>query len=144
MYVHLSKVEVKPGDSVKRGQLIGWSGNTGAVNKNYPHMHFGIRGLDRDVINGHDLWYRTEAEKNEAPWHITVPMYDPSITYPRGVLTFPVDCIALAEISAGLYKKMKDDADSRIVRKSKRPKKITNEERKRKMECFWDSTKCDN
>lgn len=40
-YMHLSKVNVKPGDKVKKGQLIGWSGETGRVKG--PHLHFEIQ-----------------------------------------------------------------------------------------------------
>lgn len=41
-YVHLKKggAAVKEGDSVKRGDLIGYSGNTGFSDS--PHLHFGV------------------------------------------------------------------------------------------------------
>lgn len=39
-YMHLSKVSVKLGQTVKKGQLIGYTGNTG--NTTGPHLHFQI------------------------------------------------------------------------------------------------------
>ena len=40
-YMHLSKISVKPGDPVKKGQLVGYSGETGYSEG--PHLHLTIR-----------------------------------------------------------------------------------------------------
>ncbi|MDL2307097.1 M23 family metallopeptidase [Desulfovibrio sp. OttesenSCG-928-C06] len=47
MYAHLSKFEVKEGDFVKKGQLVGLVGKTGRVTG--PHLHFGFSVLGESV-----------------------------------------------------------------------------------------------
>lgn len=41
IYAHLSKLLVKPGDTIKKGQHIAESGNSG--NSSGPHLHFEMR-----------------------------------------------------------------------------------------------------
>ena len=43
VYAHMEKVDVKEGDKVKRGDVLGSSDNTG--NSSGPHLHFGVRIL---------------------------------------------------------------------------------------------------
>jgi murein DD-endopeptidase MepM/ murein hydrolase activator NlpD len=52
LYAHMSKLQVKNDDVVKRGQVLGLSGKTGRVSG--PHLHWGalIRGVK---VNPHDL-----------------------------------------------------------------------------------------
>jgi murein DD-endopeptidase MepM/ murein hydrolase activator NlpD len=51
VYAHMSKMNVKPGQNVKRGQVIGHVGNTGKSTS--PHLHYEVRknGLPVDPIN---------------------------------------------------------------------------------------------
>ncbi len=40
LYAHLSRIDIESGTSVKRGEVIGYSGNTGYSTG--PHLHFGV------------------------------------------------------------------------------------------------------
>jgi murein DD-endopeptidase MepM/ murein hydrolase activator NlpD len=46
-YFHMSRIQVKEGDTVKRGQRLGLVGNTGRVTG--PHLHWGAKVDDRWV-----------------------------------------------------------------------------------------------
>lgn len=47
LYGHLSKFNVKPGQKVKRGELIGYVGNTGTSTA--PHLHYEVHKNGREV-----------------------------------------------------------------------------------------------
>lgn len=49
MYCHLSRIDVKVGDIVEKGQVIGLSGNTGRSSA--PHLHWGVR-VQNNWIDG--------------------------------------------------------------------------------------------
>ncbi|WP_297474764.1 M23 family metallopeptidase [uncultured Photobacterium sp.] len=46
-YSHLNKFKVKQGEFVKKGQLIGWTGNSGLSTG--PHLHYEIRFLGKPL-----------------------------------------------------------------------------------------------
>ena len=54
-YAHMSRIDVKAGDTVAQGQLLGLSGATGRVTG--PHLHWAIKF--RNVLSddrGTDIW----------------------------------------------------------------------------------------
>ena len=52
-YAHLSKVNVKIGQSVKLGEQIGNMGSTGVVTG--PHLHFGLYSIGKNIYGNSDI-----------------------------------------------------------------------------------------
>ena len=50
IYLHLSQMNVKVGDSVKAGQAIGLSGDTGYVTQPHLHLSVKINGISIDPV----------------------------------------------------------------------------------------------
>lgn len=61
MYCHLSEFKVKRGDTVKRGQIIALSGNTGRSSA--PHLHWGVR-VQGNWVDG--LQFLKEQQKKQS------------------------------------------------------------------------------
>jgi murein DD-endopeptidase MepM/ murein hydrolase activator NlpD len=49
-YYHLSQVQPRVGETVKRGQVIGLTGNSGTRTTG-PHLHFELRNLQGEAVN---------------------------------------------------------------------------------------------
>jgi murein DD-endopeptidase MepM/ murein hydrolase activator NlpD len=48
-YMHLSRIDVKAGDPVEEGRVIGGMGNTGNAGGTPTHLHFQIRAGNKTV-----------------------------------------------------------------------------------------------
>ncbi|WP_419172376.1 M23 family metallopeptidase [Halobacteriovorax sp.] len=68
MYCHLSEFKVKTGDTVKRGQIIALSGNTGRSSA--PHLHWGVR-VQGNWVDG--LQFLKEQKKQLNPQAYKMP-----------------------------------------------------------------------
>lgn len=63
LYAHMSKIIVKPGEKVKRGQIIGYVGNTGRSTG--PHVHYEIRKNGKPINPVHFFYQDLTPEEYE-------------------------------------------------------------------------------
>ncbi|MEZ8141713.1 peptidase M23 [Enterovibrio norvegicus FF-162] len=72
LYAHLDKFNVNTGEFVKKGDLIGWSGNTGLSTG--PHLHYEVRFLGRAlnpkrfIAWTHDNFEALFKEEDKVKW----------------------------------------------------------------------------
>ena len=69
LYAHLSSMEVKAGDNVKRGQEIGRSGQTGLAGGDHMHFTMLLQGIPVNPVEWWDPhWIQDRIEKKLAPY----------------------------------------------------------------------------
>ena len=61
LYAHMVRIKVRPGQKVKRGEIIGWVGNTGKSTG--PHCHYEVHVNGNDVNPVHFFFNDLNAEQ---------------------------------------------------------------------------------
>lgn len=73
VYAHLSRISVKPGDELRRGVLLGYSGNSGLSSG--PHLHYEVRYHKRALDAVHfinwsaETFYSLIQQERDIPWN---------------------------------------------------------------------------
>ena len=70
VYAHLSRVSVSCGETVRAGQIIGFSGNSG--NSTGPHLHFEVRRLGQPIDP--DTLFLASREAKAGERRVKIPM----------------------------------------------------------------------
>jgi murein DD-endopeptidase MepM/ murein hydrolase activator NlpD len=87
VYGHMSDIDVQVGNYVKRGQLLGYSGNTGASAA--PHLHYEVRHLNRRLDPMPFLrWSMTDydrvfAEEDRVEWESLIEVIRRTASVPE-------------------------------------------------------------
>jgi len=87
VYGHMSEIDAQVGNYVKRGQLLGYSGNTGASAA--PHLHYEVRHLNRRLDPMPFLhWSMTDydrvfAEEDRVEWESLVEVIRRTASVPE-------------------------------------------------------------
>jgi murein DD-endopeptidase MepM/ murein hydrolase activator NlpD len=63
LYAHMSKIIVRPGQKVKRGEIIGYVGNSGRSTG--PHLHYEVRKNDKPINPIHFFYQDLTPEEYE-------------------------------------------------------------------------------
>lgn len=68
-YLHLSRIDVQPGQAVKQGQVIGFSGASGLGKENGygPHLHFSFRVGGKSTMGAGNIDYEAFLGGSPAP-----------------------------------------------------------------------------
>jgi Peptidase family M23 len=69
LYAHMKKIDVKTGDFIKEGQVVGSMGMTGATGVNNPHLHVSMH-YDWKQGSSFDYWKQTGYVPNSVPFKI--------------------------------------------------------------------------
>jgi murein DD-endopeptidase MepM/ murein hydrolase activator NlpD len=102
-YLHLSRIDVAPGQAVKQGQVIGLSGASGkGSERGYgPHLHFSARVMGRHGAGGGNFDY--EVFVNAQPADAPKPAEKPTTKVPtdKPKVVTPAAPVARREIKKG-------------------------------------------
>ena len=71
IYMHLSRFAVTSGSQIKRGQLIGYSGNSGTCSSG-AHLHFGFYIHGKSINPRHYIDFNKEWEEEMKKWKSTI------------------------------------------------------------------------